>query len=93
MSLSGRIILTWEMSVSSMTTCFTRLYVDTEEYYIPLGHAMVYNHSASPNAEWDIEDEDERFVKFYALKEIKQGEEILHDYGEEYWESRDAQTS
>jgi len=49
---------------------------------------MVYNHSASPNAEWDIEDEDDRFVKFYALKEIKQGEEILHDYGDDYWNSR-----
>jgi len=68
-------------------------YVDVKEYYIPLGLAMVYNHSASPNAEWDIEEEDDRFVKFYALKEIKQGEEILHDYGEDYWESRDAETN
>ena len=94
MSLSGRrIILTWEMSVSSMTTCFTRLMLIPKSIISHLVIAMVYNHSASPNAEWDIEDEDERFVKFYALKEIKQGEEILHDYGEEYWESRDAQTS
>jgi len=50
----------------------------------------VYNHSASPNAEWEVEDEDERFVTFFALKKIKQGEEILHDYGKQYWESRDA---
>ena len=42
--------------------------------------------------DFDIEDEDERFVRFYALKKIKQGEEILHDYGEDYWESRDAET-
>ena len=67
-------------------------YIGEEAYYVPLGYAMVYNHSESPNAEWDIEDEDECFVRFYALKKIKQGEEILHDYGEEYWESRDAQT-
>ena len=46
-------------------------YIGEEAYYVPLGYAMVYNHSESPNAEWDIEDEDERFVKFYALKEIK----------------------
>ena len=24
----------------------------------------------------------------FALKEIKKGEEILHDYGEQYWDSR-----
>jgi SET domain-containing protein len=49
---------------------------------------MVYNHSSSPNAEWEIQEEDNRFVRFFALEEIKQGEEILHDYGVEYWESR-----
>jgi hypothetical protein len=27
------------------------------------------------------------------IAEIKQGEEILHDYGEDYWESRDAKTN
>jgi hypothetical protein len=65
-------------------------YIGEEEYYIPLGLAMVYNHSTSPNAEWEIEEDDDRFIKFFALKEIKQGEEILHDYGLDYWESRDA---
>ena len=63
-------------------------YEDIEEYYIPLGLAMVYNHSANPNAEWNIKDEDDRYIRFFALKEIKQGEEILHDYGEQYWDSR-----
>ena len=50
-----------------------------EEYLIPLGYAMVYNHSSNPNAEWDIDEEDNRFVRFFAVEEIKQGEEILHD--------------
>jgi SET domain-containing protein len=59
-----------------------------EEYLIPLGYAMVYNHSSNPNAEWDIDEEDNRFVRFFAVEEIKQGEEILHDYGTAYWESR-----
>jgi len=62
-------------------------YEDDEEYYIPLGFAMVYNHSASPNAEWSIEDGDDRYIRFFALKEIKQGEEIFHDYGDKYWDS------
>jgi len=63
---------------------------DVEEYLIPLGYAMVYNHSSSPNAEWEIYEADYRFVRFFAVEEIKQGEEILHDYGVDYWESRDA---
>ena len=63
-------------------------YMDTEEYYIPLGFAMVYNHSTSPNAEWSIKEEDDRFIRFHALEEIKKGDEILHDYGEQYWDSR-----
>jgi len=62
---------------------------DVEEYLVPLGLAMVYNHSQSPNAEWEVDEEDNRFVRFYALEEIKQGDEICHDYGVEYWESRD----
>mgnify|MGYP003655492367 CR=1 FL=1 len=63
-------------------------YVDEEEFYIPLGLAMVYNHSTSPNAEWEIKETDYRFVRFFALDEIKQGEEIFHDYGIEYWKDR-----
>jgi len=49
---------------------------------------MVYNHSESPNAEWEIYEEDYRFVRFFALEKISKGEEILHSYGTEYWESR-----
>ena len=60
---------------------------EEEEYLVPLGHAMMYNHNSDPNAEWDIH-EDNNFVRFKALKNILKGEEIFHDYGEEYWESR-----
>ncbi|NBX07285.1 MAG: SET domain-containing protein-lysine N-methyltransferase, partial [Proteobacteria bacterium] len=51
-------------------------------------YGMVYNHSDSPNAEWEIDDDDIRFVRFTALREIKKGEEILHSYGQEYWTTR-----
>ena len=60
---------------------------DSDEYLIPLGLAMIYNHSLEPNAEWEIHD-DNNFVRFKALKTISKGEEIFHNYGEEYWESR-----
>ena len=61
---------------------------DCEEYLIALGLGMVYNHSSDPNAEWEINEEDNRFIRFVAVKEIKENEEICHDYGDEYWESR-----
>ena len=55
---------------------------------VVLGLGMVYNHSDAPNAEWEVCESDDRFVKFFALTDIKQDEEILHDYGEGYWKSR-----
>ena len=58
------------------------------DYLCVLGYGMVYNHSDSPNAEWEIDDDDIRFVRFIALREIKKGEEILHSYGQEYWTTR-----
>mgnify|MGYP003126976180 FL=1 len=73
-------------------TCILHDYVfstpnEEEEYLVPLGNAMMYNHSTDPNAEWEIH-EDNNFVRFKALKNIAKGEEIFHNYGEEYWESR-----
>ena len=61
---------------------------DSKEYLIPLGYAMVYNHRESPNAEWEIKETDYRFVRFFALDKVKQGEEIFHDYGIGYWKDR-----
>ena len=63
-------------------------YEGDTDFMVVLGLGMIYNHSDTPNAEWEICEEDERFIKFFALQDIKQGEEILHDYGCLYWESR-----
>ena len=58
---------------SDMTnTCILHDYVfgtpnEEEEYLVPLGNAMMYNHSSDPNAEWEIHD-DNNFVRFKALK-------------------------
>lgn len=43
--------------------------------------ARYINHSCRPNSE---SDEVKRKIKFYALKNIKKGDEITVDYGEEY---------
>ena len=57
------------------------------DYLCVLGCGMIYNHGALPNAEWQIDD-DNRFICFTAKSVIRSGEEILHDYGSEYWDSR-----
>lgn len=58
------------------------------DYLCVLGYGMIYNHSDQPNAEWEIDDEDIRYVRFTALQDIKKGAEILHSYGTEYWQTR-----
>ena len=61
---------------------------DKNDYLCVLGCGMIYNHGAPANAEWQIDDDDNRFVCFTAISAIKTGEEILHDYGSDYWDSR-----
>jgi SET domain-containing protein len=65
---------------------FTSPDVSTD-YLVIMGYGMMYNHSSKPNAEWEIDD-DNRFVRFSAIKNIAAGEEILQNYGEEYWKTR-----
>lgn len=65
---------------------FTSPDVSTD-YLVIMGYGMMYNHSSDPNAEWEIDD-DNRFVKFSATKDIAAGEEVFQDYGEEYWQTR-----
>jgi SET domain-containing protein len=61
---------------------------DKNDYLCVLGFGMIYNHGSQPNAEWQIDDDDNRFVCFAATRDIKAGDEILHDYGSEYWDTR-----
>ena len=61
---------------------------DENDYLCVLGYGMLYNHSYKPNVEWRILEEDNRFIAFEAIKNIKVGDEIVHDYGKEYWETR-----
>ena len=58
------------------------------DYLCVLGYGMMYNHSDTPNAEWEIDEDDIQFVRFTALKPISEGEEIFQNYGKEYWETR-----
>ena len=41
------------------------------------------------SAQYMVDDNSENYITFFATKDIKAGEEILHDYGTPYWDSRD----
>ena len=53
---------------------------------LPLGYAMLHNHSAEPNARWQ-NDFDQNLMHFIALRPIAEGEEIMTNYGRPwgYW--------
>jgi len=50
------------------------------------GNGALYNSSPNPNADWQTNINRDRFI-YYATQNIKAGEEIMVDYGDEYWES------
>lgn len=60
---------------------------DDDKIFVVLGYGMIYNHSKEPNAEWFVSDCGS-FIQFEAVKNINAQEEIFHDYGMEYWNSR-----
>jgi uncharacterized protein len=47
--------------------------------------ARYVNHSCKPNAEAELDEEALR-VRIYAKKKIHPGEEIVYDYGKEFWD-------
>jgi len=46
--------------------------------------ARYINHSCKPNCEAEIDEYDH--ILIYAIKDIKRGEELSYDYGEEYFD-------
>lgn len=49
------------------------------------GYGSIYNHSETPNANWISNMENYTF-EFFAIKDIKKGEEICTYYGDvNYW--------
>lgn len=47
----------------------------------PLGYGMLYNHSNTPNAEYDQNYTDKTMI-YKAIKPIKKGDEITINYGD-----------
>jgi len=61
---------------------------DISHSLVAFGTCSIYNHSDNYNALWSVLSKDQ--MKFYATKNIKNGEEIFTSYGNAYWESRNA---
>ncbi len=55
-----------------------------KEIAMGCGLLMLYNHSGSPNVEFDDGPEPET-MSVVALRDIKAGEELLYDYGVPLW--------
>ena len=71
--------------------------LDYEPYYfyfkgdtklLPLGFGCIYNHSNNPNIAWKVVDESNRIIRFYAITNIKIGDELCHNYGPNYWKNK-----
>jgi len=52
-----------------------------------LGFGAIFNHSKEPNAKHEL-TAGLRRMRIFAIKSIKQGEEITISYGDDYWSSR-----
>ena len=57
---------------------------ENEEYCMPLGYIMMYNHSDKPNIMLD-QDYENYTMTAIALRDIKKGEELCWDYNCEIW--------
>jgi SET domain-containing protein len=53
-----------------------------------LGCGSIYNHSENANIKWNVCESNERFIEFYATRDIDVGEELCHNYGKKYWIKR-----
>ena len=57
---------------------------EDEEYCMPLGYIMMYNHSAEPNVHLE-QDFDKYTMTATAMRDVKAGEELCWDYNIEVW--------
>jgi hypothetical protein len=54
---------------------------------VGFGYCSIYNHSDTPNALWQIINENQ--ISIIIINDIKKDEEIFVSYGNEYWSTRD----
>lgn len=55
--------------------------------FLPTGHGMIYNHCDQPNVDY-LFDTEKSLLLFYANKKILKGEELLINYGKDWFSNR-----
>lgn len=60
---------------------------DEESEVLIQGYGSMYNHHASNNLEYVYDEGDDMF-EYIALRDIKKGEELTVNYGDEFWSAR-----
>ena len=77
----------YSISMSSNAMEPVRFYWPRDEPWdcmaVPAGFVMLYNHGDPANANWETLEEDLLF-RFFAVRDIAEGEEIFIDYGVNY---------
>ncbi|CAL7962025.1 SET domain-containing protein [Gammaproteobacteria bacterium] len=60
---------------------------DDNNCAVALGYGSMYNHSTQPNANF-VRNRQNQVLSFIATKRIPAGTEILINYGDDYWTTR-----
>ena len=58
-----------------------------KNYYLPLGYGSIYNHSDTPNLNWELISEEHKIMHFFSIIDIEIGQELTHNYGKGYWKN------
>lgn len=74
------IILDFQDFIDTKWNVMFEYYFWLDEYVVlALGYGSLYNHSQTPNAEYEINKEDKTII-FKAIKNIEKDQEILFNY-------------
>ena len=69
--------------INEAKTCLQYSYSFDENFkIIGMGYCCLYNHSNSPNVDYQIDSKNE-IMRHYATRDIDEGEELTLNYGEE----------
>jgi SET domain-containing protein len=62
---------------------------DEKKRLVAMGNGMLFNHSSTPNVAYYLEETSlGPELVIYALRDIRKGEELFYNYGEEWWSTR-----
>uniref|UniRef100_A0A7S4KGG1 SET domain-containing protein n=1 Tax=Paramoeba aestuarina TaxID=180227 RepID=A0A7S4KGG1_9EUKA len=73
-----------EVELANRTTLREYTFVAGEGLLLALNYGSLFNHSNSPNIDYRV-DQKERKVRFFAAKEILEGDELNIFYGHNLW--------